>query len=257
MATYERDVQIERLWKTYKSTGTLSVREELITEYLSLVKYIVGRISISMPSGVDPDDLLSYGILGLIDAIEKFDLSKGVKFETYASIRIKGAILEGLRSEDWAPRSVRRQAREIERAISSLNARLGRMPTDQEIAEEMGIDSIELANLFSRVNGATILSLEQPIADDSDEKVLCLQDAIADDSDREPHIIVESEFLYKALTAAIEELPEREQLVISLYYYEELTLKEISKVLGVSESRVSQIHTKVLMKLRAAIRWEA
>lgn len=250
MATCEREVRLENLWDAYRVQRDPVAREELIVAYLGLVKYIAGRLAISLPPGVDSDDLFSYGVLGLMDALEKFDPCKGVKFESYASIRVRGAILEGMRAEDWVPRSVRRQAREISRVVSALSTKLGRMPTDQEIAHEMEMEPGKLSLFFSKLNAATLISLNQPFYYDEEGREFQVGDTISEDPDQEPESILDNDLLIEMLSTAIDALPERDRLVITLYYYEELTLKEIAKILGVTESRISQIHTRAILKLR-------
>jgi len=244
---------VSALWATFKEDGDSQARESLILNYSPLVKYVAGRVSSSLPQTVDTADLISYGIFGLIDAIEKFDLERGIKFETYAIARIKGAIIDELRSMDWVPRSVRSKAREVEKAYISLETRLKRIPEDEEVAEEMGIAVQDLHEIFSKLSYTSVVSFEELwVGGDRDDRQNVMG-SIRDDSADDPVAIFESEEIKDILASAIERLPERERIVIALYYYEGLTLKEIGQVLGVTESRVSQLHTKAVLRLRARL----
>lgn len=247
-------VDLESVWSAYKSNHDPDARERLILHYSPLVKYVAGRLSANLPQTVDNADLISYGIFGLIDAIEKFDTDRGIKFETYAIARIKGAIIDELRAMDWVPRSVRARAREIERAYVTLEGRLKRTPKDAEVAAEMGISVHELHEVFTKLSYTTVVSFEElwNPSSDRDEKTN-LMAMIRDDTAEDPVTMFESEEIKDILAGAIERLPEREKLVIALYYYEGLTLKEIGEVLGVTESRVSQLHTKSVLRLRARL----
>lgn len=241
-------------WSAFKNSGDLEARESLIVTYSPLVKYVAGRLSSSLPQTVDTSDLISYGVFGLIDAIEKFDMERGIKFETYAIARIKGAIIDELRAMDWVPRSVRARAREFEAAYVALENRLKRVPTDPEIATQMGISTRELQSILAKLSYASVISFEEMWAGSSDRDEH--QDplgAIADDRADDPVDIFENAEIKDILASAIERLPEREKTVIALYYYEGLTLKEIGTVLGVTESRVSQLHTKAVLRLRARL----
>ncbi|MBS3957156.1 MAG: RNA polymerase sigma factor WhiG [Clostridiales bacterium] len=242
------------LWAKYKETGDADAREHLILNYSPLVKYVAGRVSTSLPQTVDTADLVSYGLFGLIDAIEKFDLDRNIKFETYAIARIKGAIIDELRSMDWVPRSVRSRAREIENAYIVLENRLRRAPTDPEIAEEIGVSTGDLRDILSKLSYTSVVSFEElwiggADREDRGDGASSIPDHNADD----PVASFESAEVREILTGAIERLPERERIVIALYYYEGLTLKEIGRVLGVTESRVSQLHTKAVLRLRARL----
>ncbi len=244
---------VSALWATYKETGDASAREHLILNYSPLVKYVAGRMSTSLPQTVDTADLVSYGLFGLIDAIEKFDIGRGIKFETYAIARIKGAIIDELRSMDWVPRSVRSRAREIENAYIVLENRLRRAPSDAEVAEEMGITRDELGEILSKLSYTSVVSFEELwVGGDRDERTDAVA-SIPDHSADDPVSMFESVEMRDILTGAIERLPERERIVIALYYYEGLTLKEIGRVLGVTESRISQLHTKAVLRLRARL----
>lgn len=247
----------EQLWHEYHQKNTSAAREALILEYAPLVKYVAGRVAIGLPSNVEYDDLVSCGIFGLMDAIEKFDHLRGIKFETYAIARIRGAILDGLRSNDWVPRSVRQKAKELERTCLELENRLGRYATDQEVAEALHISMDEFYQLLSEVSCTTLSSLDEIwlTRNPEDDSVRVL-DLVENESSIDPENQVEIEELREALTKAIDALSERERMVITLYYYEGLTLKEIGEILSISESRVSQIHTKAIFRLQGRLtRW--
>lgn len=241
-------------WAAFKDQGDPQARESLIISYSPLVKYVAGRLSSSLPQTVDTSDLISYGVFGLIDAIEKFDTARGIKFETYAIARIKGAIIDELRAMDWVPRSMRARAREFESAYVRLENRLKRVPADAEIAQEMSISPRELQTILSKLSYASVISFEELWAGgpDRDEHQDPLS-AIRDDRAEDPVNIFENAEIKDILAQAIDRLPEREKTVIALYYYEGLTLKEIGTVLGVTESRVSQLHTKAVLRLRARL----
>lgn len=241
----------EGLWITYKKNSDPKIREELIINYAPMVKYIAGRIAVGVPPTVEFDDLVSYGILGLIDAIEKYDPNQGSKFKTYASSRIKGAILDQLRLLDWVPRTVRAKGRQLEGVYAHLEYKLGRAATDEEIAQAMGITTEDLAHLIADVSGTALLSLDDVwhIGDSEDDDVPIV-DTIESPSSQVPEAIIEREEVKRLLVDAINRLPQKEREVVALYYYEELTLKEIGEVLGVTESRISQLHTKAILRLR-------
>ena len=242
------------LWSKYKLSDDLEAKEELVLAYASLVKYIAGRLAIHLPPSVEFDDLVSYGTFGLLDAIDKFEPERGFKFETYAAMRIRGAILDGLRSTDWVPRSVRSKARELEQATQHLEHSLGRAPTHKEIAASLDISLDGYYNLVDEVKTTTIAYLDEIIShDDSGNEPIRLSDTVRDEEAVVDQGLIDEE-MKKELAAAIDALPEREKLVISLYYYEGLTLKEIGYVLEVSESRVCQIHLKALSTLKAKLR---
>lgn len=244
---------ISALWAAYKQNGDADSRERLILNYSPLVKYVAGRLSSSLPQTVDTADLISYGIFGLIDAIEKFDLERAIKFETYAIARIKGAIIDELRAMDWVPRSVRARAREVENAYIVLETRLRRVPEDAEVAAEMGISSKELSDILSKLSYTSVVSFEELWVGGDREDHGSAMNVIEDETAEDPVAMFESEEIKDILATAIERLPERERIVIALYYYEGLTLKEIGQVLGVTESRVSQLHTKSVLRLRARL----
>lgn len=245
---------LDQAWHEYKANGSALDRERLILAYLPLVKYVAGRVSVGLPPNVDFDDLLSYGVFGLVDAIEKFDLDRKVKFETYAAARIRGAMIDGLRAIDWVPRSVRQKAKELEQTISSLEAQLGRPATDAEVSRALGIDLDEYERLLFEVKGTTLASLDEMWSGDSkDEGNMSIGQVIENVESDDPMAKVEAIEVKRVLAEAIDELPERERTVVALYYYEGLTLKEIGLVLGVTESRISQIHTKAIMRLRGRL----
>ena len=222
--------------------------------YSPLVKYVAGRMSSGLPAHVDEADLISYGLGGLIFAIERFDLSREIKFETYAITRIRGAIIDELRSLDWVPRSVRARAREIERVNMKLEARLQRAPTDEEMAAELKVDVEEFHEALLQISNSTIVALDElwNVSDSSGDQVSLL-DTIPDHGAPDPQAVVDQGELRDRIADAIAALPEREKLVIALYYYENLTLREIGEVLGVTESRVSQLHTKAVLRLRSKL----
>lgn len=236
----------------YKIGGVELSREAIIHKYLHLVKYVAGRISVNLPPHVELTDLINDGILGLIDAIGKFDDSRGVKFESYAITRINGAILDALRSLDWVPRAVRQRAREIERARHDLETELGRMPSEEEVAGRIGMTPAELNAQMQRVRGAAVLSLEEFLPTEKGHEIPLvdtLKDAAADVGSEVEHREVRA-----SLAAAVKGLPPQERTVVTLYYFEGLTLKEIKGALGVSESRVSQIHGQAVIHLRQKLR---
>ena len=244
---------ISALWDSYKDGHDSDARDALILNYSPLVKYVAGRLASSLPQTVDTADLISYGIFGLIDAIEKFDRSRAIKFETYAIARIKGAIIDELRAMDWVPRSVRSRAREIESAYVALENRLRRVPSDNEVAEYMGISPKDLAEILTKLSYTSVVSFEELWVGGDREDGQSVLGSIKDETAEDPVAIVESEEIKTILAEAIDRLPEREKTVVALYYYEGLTLKEIGTVLGVTESRVSQLHTKAVLRLRGRL----
>ncbi|HZK57640.1 MAG TPA: FliA/WhiG family RNA polymerase sigma factor [Clostridia bacterium] len=232
------------LWHDYKNNRDLQTKTKLIEHYVQLVKIIAGRLYTSYGTNVEYDDLVSYGIFGLIDAIEKFDLDKQVKFKTYAQIRIRGAIIDELRSLDWIPRSVRQKSRQIEETYGKLENQLGRSVSDIEVADELGITIKELQDVLMQTNSFNIISLEETIFENN---IVSKQEEQGD----LPEEVICVKETHNVLRENIEKLPEREKQVISLYYYNNLTYKEIGAVLQVSESRVSQLHSKAILRLRA------
>ncbi len=247
-------VELRELWRSYKNDGDERARERLVVAYSPLVKFIAGRMASGLPSHVDEGDLMSYGLLGLIGAIERFDLEREIKFETFAVARIKGAIIDELRSLDWVPRSVRSRAREVERAHAALEAQLARSPTDEEMAEKMELTVDEFRDALLQIANSSVLALDDlwTFADpDGGGGQISVLDTIQDPNALDPESEAHTAELKDRLADAIESLPERERLVIALYYYENLTLREIGEVLGVTESRVSQLHTKSVLALRS------
>jgi RNA polymerase sigma factor FliA len=248
-------VEAQALWRSYRTRpGDKALRDRLILTYAPLVKYVAGRLGSGLPAHVDEEDLVSYGLLGLIGAIERYDPDRDVKFETYAITRIRGAIIDELRSLDWVPRSVRARAREIERAIAALEAKLHRPPTDEEIAGQVGITVDELEDSLTDISRSSIAALDElwTVGGSGGDQV-ALIDTIEDADAPAPDSALAATELKEALGEAITRLPEREKLVVTLYYYEELTLREIGEVLGVTESRVSQLHTKAILRLKARL----
>ncbi len=242
---------IDQLWKEYKDTGSRDARDRLIVHYSPLVKYVAGRVSVGLPQNIEQSDLVSYGIFGLIDAIDKFDISRNIKFETYAIARIKGAIIDELRSIDWVPRSVRAKARSVEKAYAALEASLLRTPTDAEVAAEMSITERELQSIFNQISFVGLVALDEMLSVNGERgESTTLGDTIADKGEG-PVGAFEVEEMKQILAAAINRLGDREKIVLTLYYYEGLTLAEIGEILGVTESRVCQIHTKSVLQLRA------
>ncbi len=245
---------LELLWREYKDSGSKISKDKLLVEYAHLVKYIAARIMVNLPKHIDSNDLISAGIMGLIKAVETFEPERGFKFETYAGHKIRGAILDELRSLDWVPRSVRQKSRDLQRVFAKLENQLGRIPYDDEICEEMGISLEEYENLLSEVTPTTILSLEESMPDrGSDSKEIRLIDTIEDPNSENPLKEMGFTEVKNILKSVIAELPEKEKLVVALYHYEELTLKEIGVVLDITESRVSQIHSKTILKLRSRL----
>jgi RNA polymerase sigma factor for flagellar operon FliA len=243
-----------QLWRDYRRSGDQRIRDRLILTYAPLVKYVAGRLGSGLPAHVDEGDLVSYGLLGLIAAIERYDPDRDVKFETYAIARIKGSILDELRAMDWVPRSVRSRAREIERAIADLEAKLGRAPTDEEIATKIGISQEELEGSLTDISRSSIAALDELwTVSGSGGDQIALIDTIEDESLPDPQSAMSATEMKEAIADSIARLPEREKLVVTLYYYEDLTLREIGEVLGVTESRVSQLHTKAILRLKARL----
>ena len=243
----------QTLWHEYRRTGDKKIRDRLVLTYAPLVKYVAGRLGSGLPAHVDDDDLVSYGLLGLMGAIERFDPDRDIKFETYALARIKGSIIDELRALDWVPRSVRARAREIERTIVQLEAQLERAPTDEEIAGKLGVSSEDLDESLASISRSSIAALDELWTVSAGGDQVALIDTIEDTSLPNPQSSLAETELKEAIGEAIASLPEREKLVVTLYYYEELTLREIGEVLGVTESRVSQLHTKAILRLKARL----
>lgn len=236
----------KRLWDDYAKMKTAELREQLILEYAPLVKVVAGRLSMYLGYNVEYDDLVSYGIFGLIDAIDKFDVTKAVKFETYASLRIRGSILDQIRKMDWIPRTVRQKQKQLDAAIKEIESEKGRNATDEEIALRLGIEQDELLEWQNQMKVTNVVSLNEYMEQGSEIPT----DKSASRHFDAPETVIEKNELKDMLVEALELLTDKEKKVILLYYYEELTLKEISKVLEVSESRISQLHTKALQKMK-------
>jgi RNA polymerase sigma factor for flagellar operon FliA len=248
----EPGVQALKESSRYVVGGVGLTREEIVHKYVHLVKYVAGRISVNLPPNVEINDLINDGILGLIDAIEKYDDARGVKFETYAITRINGAIIDALRALDWVPRAVRQRAREFERVSMDLEVELGRAATEDEIADRMGLSRRELDVLVQKIRGTAVLSLEDFLPNERGYEIPLL-DTLRDDG-TEVSSAVETREIKTSLVRAVESLPPQERTVISLYYFEGLTLKEIKGALNVSESRVSQIHAQAVIHLRTKLK---
>jgi len=247
MATTVENIDVMELWRQYKRTGEQELRNELVLRYGWLVKSIVRRVSSVSGSYTEAEDLTSYGIIGLIKAIEKFDLEKGVTFETFATYRVRGEIIDYMRRNDWVPRSVRRKILEVEDASTNLTNELGRLPTEDELSSRLGIGSSELQQTLTEMERYSLISFEELIYD-----TVKVDSEFTDFDTPEGHL-QENELL-DMLAKTLDELPERDRLIVTLYYYEELTLKEISGIMGVSESRISQIHSRAIDKMKKSLK---
>ncbi len=243
--------ELDAAWARFKRSGKQADRDELIVYYAPLVKYVASRIAAGLPQTVDQSDLVSYGMFGLIDAITKFDPERGFKFETYAISRIKGAVLDELRAIDWVPRSVRSKAKSVERAMAKLESKLHRAPTDTEIASELDLSSDQLNGIYKQISSLGVVALDEMLSFNGSES-LTFGDTLADRREG-PVSTYERVETRQLLADAINRMSEREKIVLTLYYYENLTLAEIGKVLGVTESRVCQIHTKAVLQLRSRL----
>lgn len=245
----------EKLWIEYKKTGNREIRNVLIDRYTPLVKITAGRLKSTISAGsVEMDDLISYGIFGLIDALEKYDIDKNVKFETYAQMRIRGSMIDQLRKNDWAPRSLRQKARQIENAYRDLEIKLGRVPEDGEVADLMGMERKSFLKALGDISTLSVLSLEDLLENRMEARTLALGNENKSSHVRLPEELFEKKETKRLLKEAIEDLPERERLLITLYYYEGLTYKEIGNTLSISESRVSQLHTRAVLRMRNRLR---
>ncbi len=245
---------LDRLWADFKATKSEAIRQKLGTHYVYLVKSVVERIIGTLPRHVERDDLINEGILGLMEAIDRFDPKRGIKFDTYGYTRIRGAVYDYLRSMDWVPRSLRTKSKETEKAITSLEKRLGRKAKDQEIAQELNVSVEEFSKVLSDVASAIHMSLDEGFQSSDDDQPLTLLDRVEDKNVDSGEATLVAEALIHNLAEAMDGLPENEQYVLGLYYQENMTLKEIGMVLGVTESRVSQLHTKAIVRLRGRLR---
>lgn len=242
---------VAELWARFKGEGDRCAREELVVRYLSLVKYVAGRVRMTLPAFVDENDLVGFGVLGLLDALQKYDPSRGVKFETYAVTRIRGAILDGLRAIDWVPAHVRQRVRDLQRAYATLEGRLGRPATEDEVAQELGLTRAELEQRLHEAASTSLVSLEGLWAAEAKEGPVL--SSLPDREAPDPVEMMEWEEKKEALARAIDRLPPREKTIISLFYYEGLTLKEIARLLKVSPGRVSQLHAQAMLRLKGAL----
>lgn len=240
------ETEKDKLWEKYTETKNTDLREKIIIEYSALVRIVAGRLSMYLGYNVEYEDLVSYGIFGLIDAIDKFDFGKGIKFETYASLRIRGAILDQIRKMDWIPRSLRQKQKKIDAAVSKIEAETGKNASDEQIAIELGISEDEYLSWQGQANLTNIISLDE-FAENNGEKGI---ETIRGNTFEEPEQVIEKSEMKRMLAEALEMLTDNEKKVVLLYYYEEMTLKEISSIMEVSESRVSQLHTKALKKMK-------
>ncbi|CFX66399.1 RNA polymerase sigma factor, FliA/WhiG [Syntrophomonas zehnderi OL-4] len=247
------ETSISSLWIQYKEKNDTEARDNLILNYAPMVKYLANRLAISLSSVVETDELISYGIEGLIDAIEKYDHKRNIKFETYAITRIRGSMIDGLRAMDWVPVSLRQKGKELEKTYAVLETRLNRAVTDQELADEMGISLDNLMVLFRELAATTIISLDDFISGDDTNNNKRFIDMLEDEAAADALDMVELAEVKNLLKNSIERLPEKEKRVVYLYYYEGLTLKEIGAVLSLSESRISQLHTKAILRLRGSL----
>ncbi len=253
MLITKKEINQDKMWDKFIDNGSEFARKQLVESYIRLVNYVAGRMSIGLPHYVDKDDLVSAGLLGLIQAVDKFDPRREIKFETYAIPRIRGAILDELRRQDWFPRSLRKKARSLEQIYAKLEKELGRSATDQEVADELSISRTDLTQMIDQVALATIVSLDAETNSYSDDGSTTLGECLPDKKCEDIEQAISEKQMRRLIAAGLEELPEKEQLVLVLYYYEDLTLKEIGEVLEVTESRVCQIHTKAIIRLRSKV----
>ena len=247
------DAAVADLWARYVVDRDSTLRDRLILHYAPLVKYVAGRVGSGLPAHVEQADLVSYGTFGLIDAITRFEPSREIKFESYAMARIRGAIIDELRSTDWIPRSVRMRARQFERTVASLESRLRRSPTDEEIAAAMEMDVEEVRKFLGQLSLVNVVALDELLTDEDGGSSPRLVDTLKDTSALDPQAMAEHGEARQLLARAVEQLPEREKVVVSLYYFEGLTLADIGRVLGVTESRICQLHTKAVLHLRTKL----
>ncbi len=241
-------MDLDRLWTDFKENNNKQAKDQLIVHYIELVKIIAGRLYVDYNHHVDYDDLVSYGVLGLIDAIQKYDYKKNVKFETYANIRIRGAVIDQLRNLDWVPRSLRHKYKRFEEAVAKLQTKFGNEYSEEILASQLDMSVEEMHRFLNEVSSFSVLSLEEKFEEQANF------DIKNDDDDYSPEKALDKKAMFELLKNGIAKLPEKEQLIISLYYYEELTYKEIAKVLEISESRISQLHTKAIGQLKSYMR---
>lgn len=239
-----------QMWQAWKDDGDIEAKKRLIEQYLPLVDYVTNRMAIGLPKNVSKDDLASNGVMGLIDAIEKFDYCRGLQFETYASWRIRGSIIDGLRQGDWVPRSIREKAKKIEEAYQKLEQQYSRSVTDVEISNYLEVSEKEFTTMLHEIAITTVCSLEDPIREEESETRLSL---LVDERAKNPDHKVHEFYLKDSLTSGIEKLTEKERTVVSLFYFEELSLSEIAEVMSLSPSRISQLHSKAILRLRGAL----
>lgn len=240
------------LWRAYRKKGNNQLREKIILHYLHLVRYVVSRLPVSLPVSIAQEDLVSYGTIGLMEAVERFDPERGLKFETYAVTRIRGAIIDQLRSQDWIPRGVRKRSKDLGEAMARLHEQLGRTPTTDELAEELGVTKTKVNTMLSESSNL-VLSLDESWGKDSSDNPGSLLDTVEDTNSPDPQGEYEAVELRKRLADAINSLPEREKLLIALYYHENMTLKEIGEIINVSESRVCQLHAQAILRLKTRL----
>jgi RNA polymerase sigma factor for flagellar operon FliA len=248
----DTDALLAQLWTDYVAGRDAALRDRLILHYAPLVKYVAGRVGSGLPAHVEQADLVSYGTFGLIDAITRFEPTREVKFESYAMARIRGAIIDELRNTDWIPRSVRMKARQFERAVAELEAKFQRTPSDEEVAAEMDMDVEDVRKFLGQLSLVNVVALDELLTDD-DGGAPRLGDTLQDSSALDPQAMAEHGEARQLLARAVEQLPEREKVVVSLYYFEGLTLADIGRVLGVTESRICQMHTKAVLHLRTKL----
>lgn len=239
--------------KAYETVGRGAWKQEQIEQYLPLVKRLAGRLAFSLPAHVDENDLVGYGVFGLLDAVAKFDPGRGVKFETYASVRIRGAMLDGLRTMDWVPHTARKRVRQVQEAFAELEGQLGQAASTREVAELLGMDEDEVTEVLKQGQMLILTSFDEVIAGDSGEGTSRVFDMLEDREAQDAFTEVEKQDRLKILTEAVEKLPDKEKTVVALYYQEELTLKEIAAVLNLSESRISQLHSQAILRLRGRL----
>ncbi|USG67951.1 FliA/WhiG family RNA polymerase sigma factor [Brevibacillus ruminantium] len=256
LTNQEKAKQFDK-WVMWKEEGSRDAEVDLVTQYLPLVDKVANRLAINLPTNVDKDDLISYGRFGLLDALAKFDHTRGLQFETYAMWRIRGAMIDGLRENDWIPRTVRDKAKKIEEAYTMLEQKELRSPTDQEVSSYLGITEKDLQQVFYETSLASMISIDETVGEEEEQKT-ARHSYIVDEVTLRPEQVAENTGMKEVLTAVIDKLPEKERLVVSLFYFEELTLSEIAEVMSLSPSRISQLHSKAIFRLRSALaKWKS